>query len=145
MTSHDDQAPLAPHPGPLPKGEGAKTSSLHRFLPRDSALPLLLTQPLEFRNRYRWPLVVLLIGASCDLFTTLWNLREYGPGIELHVPQRMLSEWFGVEIGVPLAKAGQLIFVLLVAAWWRPWCKWVLMLCGSLYLLASVSNYFLLF
>jgi len=106
---------------------------------------LLLTQPLEFRNRYRWPLVVLLIGASCDLFTTLWNLREYGPGIELHVPQRMLSEWFGVEIGVPLAKAGQLIFVLLVAAWWRPWCKWVLMLSGSLYLLASVSNYFLLF
>ncbi len=116
-----------------------------KVLPRNSDLPLLLVHPLSFRTRYRWPLVILLLGASCDYFTTLWNLRTYGPDIELHVPQRMLSQLFGVEIGVPLAKIAQLFFVFLVAAWWRPWCKWILMLCGSLYLLASISNYFLLF
>src|SRR5688572_4554672 len=67
------------------------------YLPRDSALPLLLTRPLEFRNRYRWALVWLLIGASCDLFTTLWNVRQFGPEIEVHIVQRWLSHWFGVE------------------------------------------------
>jgi hypothetical protein len=115
------------------------------LLPRDSELPLLITHPLQFRNRYRWFLLWLLIGASCDLFTTLWNLRTYGPGIEVHVVQRWLSHWFGVDAGVPIAKVIQLVFVLLVAAWWRPWCKWILGICGTLYLLASISNYFLLF
>lgn len=87
----------------------------------------------------------LLIGASCDLFTTLWNLRQYGPAIEVHVVQRWLSHWLGVDAGVPLAKVIQLSFVLLVAAWWRPWCRWIVLTCGTLYFLASISNYFLLF
>jgi hypothetical protein len=33
----------------------------------------------------------------------------------------------------------------LVAAWWRPWCRWILLTCAGLYTLAAVSNYFLLF
>lgn len=93
--------------------------------------------------RYRPHLLILLVGASFDLFTTLWNLRRYGTSIEVHLPQRMLSEWFGVEVGVPLAKAVQLIFVLLVAAWWKPWCRWLLLACGMLYSLAAMTNYFL--
>jgi len=49
----------------------------------------------------------------------------------------------GVEAGVPIAKLLQLGFVLLVAAWWRPWCRWILLACGCLYALAATSNYFL--
>jgi hypothetical protein len=45
---------------------------------------------------------------------------------------------------VPVAKAIQLAFVLLVAAWWRPWCPWLLGACGLLYGAAAVSNHFLL-
>jgi hypothetical protein len=125
--------------------ETAPASPRGRVLPRDTVLPLLLTRPLRFRDRYRWFLLWLLIGASCDLFTTLWNLRTYGPAIEVHIVQRWLSHGLGVDAGVPIAKAIQLMFVLLVAAWWRPWCKWILGICGTLYLLASISNYFLLF
>jgi hypothetical protein len=122
-----------------------KTQRKSPFLPRDTALPLLLNHPLAFRNRYRWALAWLMIGATCDLFTTLWNLREYGSEIEVHIVQRWLSDWLGVDVGVPLAKGIQLVFVLLVAAWWRPWCRWILGVCGTLYLVASISNYFLLF
>ena len=32
-------------------------------------------------------------------------------------------------------------FVILVAAWWRPWCAWILRLCGVLYCLAAASNH----
>lgn len=114
-----------------------------RVIPKDSALPQLFSTPRQFVVEYRAALIVLLIGASLDLFTTLWNLRAYGTQIEVHIPQRMLSEWFGVEIGVPMAKAIQLMFVLLVAAWWKPWCRWILLACGVLYSLAAANNYFL--
>ncbi|HEY1686792.1 MAG TPA: hypothetical protein VGG19_18670 [Tepidisphaeraceae bacterium] len=114
-----------------------------QLLPQNSAYPLLLQNPREFVERYRWPLVILILGASADLFTTLWNLRTYGPGIEVHVVQRWVSQIVGVELGVPLAKFAQVGFVILVAAWWRPWCKWILILAGTLYALAAMSNYFL--
>jgi hypothetical protein len=55
-----------------------------------------------------------------------------------------VSEIVGVTAGVPVAKAVQLAFVLLVAAWWRPWCPWLLGACGLLYGMAAVSNHFLL-
>lgn len=122
--------PSRPLPGPL-----------RALLPRDTSTPLLLTHPRAFAARYRWALVWLVLGASADVFTTLWNLRELGPGVEVHPPQRLLSEWLGVEAGVPLAKAVQLAFVVLVAAWWRPWCRPILLLCGTLYALAAMSNY----
>jgi hypothetical protein len=118
-------------------------SDTKRFLPRDSALPWLAERPRDFIRTFRWPLVVLLLGASADLFTTLWNLRSYGPGIEVHFVQRWISQIVGIELGVPLAKLGQCAFVILVAAWWRPWCKWILLTCGCLYMLAALSNYFL--
>jgi hypothetical protein len=117
----------------------------HPLLPRNSALPLLARQPRQFIAAYRWQLVALVLGAAADVFTTLWNLRTYGPSIEVHPVQRWVSEIIGVEAGVPLAKLGQLAFVILVAAWWRPWCRWILLACAGLYTLAAFSNYFLWF
>jgi len=117
--------------------------SLAGVLPRDSALPMLVFRSREFVRSFRWCLVVLLLGASADVFTTLWNLRAYGPGVEVHLVQRWVSQIVGVEAGVPVAKLIQLGFVVVVAAWWRPWCKWLLIGCGCLYSLAAMSNYFL--
>jgi hypothetical protein len=119
----------------------AASASASRVLPRDSALPMLLRTPRQFVRTYRWPLVVLVLGAGADVFTTLWNLREYGPGVEVHLVQRWVMQLFGTEAGVPLAKVGQLAFVVPVAAWWRPWCRWILLACGLLYALAAASNY----
>lgn len=120
------------------------TKPFARIIPRDSELPLLLRRPAQFVVKYRWTLLVLWAGASADLWTTLRNLEAYGPGIEVHIPQRLLSEWLGVGIGVPLAKLVQLAFVLALAAWWRPWCRWILIVCGVFYAAAAISNQFLL-
>jgi len=113
------------------------------FLPRDSALPLLFRHPQQFKHQFRWSLFALVLASTADLFTTLWNLRAYGPEVETHPAQRLVSQLIGVEAGVPLAKAGQVIFVVLVAAWWRPWCRSILLTCAGLYTFAAVSNYFL--
>ncbi len=121
-----------------------ETISNLAIIPSDSSLPLLIRTPRRFVRTYRIALVVLVLGASADVFTTLWNLRVYGPGVELHPVQRWLSVIVGIELGVPLAKAGQLLFVVVVAAWWRPWCRPLLIACGGLYSLAAISNYFLL-
>lgn len=124
--------------------EPTSTAKSAKLLPADSALPQLFFAPRLFIRTYRWFLVTLILGASADVFTTLWNLRAYGPGVEVHIVQRWVSQVVGVEAGVPLAKLGQLCFVVLVAAWWRPWCRWLLLGCGCLYALAACSNYFLL-
>jgi hypothetical protein len=115
-----------------------------RILPRNTEIPLLVGQPRLFLIRYRWALLVLWSGASADLWTTLVNIEKYGSGIEAHIVQRMMSEMFGVAVGVPLAKLFQSLFVLIVAAWWKPWCRWLLILCGILYGAAAVSNHWLL-
>lgn len=114
------------------------------ILPRNTELPLLLRQPREFVARYRWAMLILWAGTSVDLWTTLVNMERYGAGIEAHVVQRLMSELFGVAVGVPLAKLFQFLFVLVVAAWWKPWCRWILILCGILYGAAGVSNHWLL-
>ncbi len=113
-------------------------------VPHDTNLPLLARQPRAFVARYRVPLSVLLVGAAADLVTTYVNLQRYGPSVEAHPAQRLVSELVGVTLGVPLAKLIQLAFVLFVAAGWRPWCAWVLATCGVLYSLAAVSNHLLL-
>jgi hypothetical protein len=113
-------------------------------IPLKTELPRLLLTPRRFAQAYRIPLLILLIGATADLFTTWHNLRLYGWQIEAHIVQRWFSEILGVEAGVPLAKMGQCMCVVLVAAWWKPWTPWMLTLCGLLYGAAAVSNYFLL-
>jgi hypothetical protein len=116
-----------------------------RFLPEKTDLPFLLCRPASFARRYWAPLLVLTIGATADATTTLVNLHRFGPSVEVHPAQRLVSELVGVTAGVPVAKAIQLVFVLLVAAWWRPWCPWLLAACGLLYGVAALSNHFLLF
>jgi hypothetical protein len=114
------------------------------IIPRDTNLPLLAKEPRVFAWKYRVSLLILLVGATADLITTYVNLKRYGTSVEAHPVQRLVSEIIGVTAGVPLAKLIQLAFVLFVAAWWRPWCAWVLGVCGVLYSLAAVSNHFLL-
>lgn len=113
-------------------------------MPRDSCIPAVLEDPRQFVNECRWSLVALVLGTSADLFTTLWNARLYGAGVETHVVHRLIQQLLGVEAGVPLGKFAQLLCVVLVAAWWRPWRRWILLVCAALYAMAAVSNYFLL-
>jgi hypothetical protein len=91
-----------------------------RILPEKTELPLLLRHPATFARRYWAALLLLAAGATADAVTTLVNLRRFGPSVEVHPVQRLVSEIFGVTAGVPVAKVIQLGFVLLVAAWWRP-------------------------
>lgn len=120
------------------------TSTSTSLLPRRSELPTLAGKPGEFVRRYRWPLVILLVGATADAVTTLINLQRFGLEIEVHLVQRWVSHLVGITAGVPIAKFLQLVFVILVSAWWRPWCAILLTLCGVLYAAAAISNHFLL-
>jgi hypothetical protein len=115
------------------------------IIPQKTELRCLVRNPAGFVCAYWLPLLILTIGATADVITTLVNLRRYGPEVEAHIVQRWISQIFGVEAGVPLAKLAQLAFVLFVAAWWKPWTPWLLSLCGLLYSAAAVSNHYLLF
>jgi len=117
--------------------------ALNSITPKSTDLPLLLQHPRQFAKNYRWPLVFLVLAAALDLFTTLWNIREYGAHIEVHPVQRLVVETIGVEAGVPIAKFIQFCFVVLVASWWRPWCRWILLICATLYLLAAGNNWWM--
>jgi hypothetical protein len=114
------------------------------LLPKHSELPRLARHPGAFLRVYWLPLLILLIGATADVVTTYHNLRLYGPAVEAHIVQRWVSEIVGIRAGVPIAKLIQLAFVIFVAAWWRPWTRWLLILCGLLYTTAAISNHFLL-
>jgi hypothetical protein len=114
------------------------------ILPRQSELPRLVHRPAEFARSYWISLSLLALGTAADLVTTYHNLRLYGPEAEAHPVQRWVSQLIGVSLGVPLAKLIQFAFVLGVATWWKPWTRWLLALCGLLYIAAAVSNYFLL-
>ncbi|HQY87464.1 MAG TPA: hypothetical protein PK402_02320 [Tepidisphaeraceae bacterium] len=112
-------------------------------MPASTELPSLFSETRHFTTRYRWPLVFLVLAAGLDLFTTLWNIRTYGAHIEVHPVQRLVVETIGVEAGVPIAKFVQFCFVVLVASWWRPWCRWIILICAGLYLLAACNNYWM--
>lgn len=116
-----------------------------RIVPRKTNIRLLYRRPGVLLRKYWWPFAVLLAGAVADAWTTYSLVALYGPEVETHVVQRWCSELLGVTAGVPLAKLGQVAFVLLVAAWWRRWTTLILILCGLLYALAACSNYFLWF
>jgi hypothetical protein len=113
-------------------------------IPRNSELTTLLRQPAVFVRRYRIPLIVLLLAACADAVTTMLALKKFGVESEVHLVQRLVIKTAGVTAGVPLAKFIQLCFVVFVAAWWRPWCAWILLGCGALYALAAISNHFVL-
>jgi len=112
------------------------------FIPRHSELPTLRQHPRTFLKRYRYSLALLILGAVLDAITTYQNVRQFGPHVETHPVQRLFFETFGPALGVPLAKLIQFAFVIFVAAWWRPWTRWILFVCGTLYTAAALSNHF---
>ena len=112
------------------------------LIPHHSELPTLGRSPRQFLSRYRYSLVVLVVGAVLDGLTTYANVRQFGPEVETHPVQRLFFDYLGPSIGVPIAKALQFAFVIFVAAWWRPWTRWVLLICGVLYAAAAMSNHF---
>ena len=113
-----------------------------RWIPRHSELRTIGREPSRFLKRYCFSLVVLVAGAVLDALTTYANVKQFGPGVETHPVQRLFFENLGAPIGVPVAKALQLAFVIFVAAWWRPWTRWVLLACGVLYAATAASNHF---
>lgn len=113
-------------------------------LPAKTELRTLASQPATFARRYWVALAILLIGATADAITTYNNTVLFGAGIEVHPVQRWVFSTFGSEFGVPMAKLAQVGFVVLVAAWWTPWCGWIIAGCGLLYSFAAISNHFVL-
>ena len=113
-----------------------------KLIPRKTNLRLLVHHPFVFVKYYRLPLTVLMIGALLDTITTYISVSKYGTECEVHLVQRIVFEIFGLIVGVPLAKILQLLFVIFVASWWRPWCSWIIFVCGLLYTMAAVSNHF---
>lgn len=108
-----------------------------------SNLRILAYKPWLFIRVYRWPLIILLIGALLDTITTMNSMSLYGTDDELHPGIRVMVEQYGITFGMPIGTIVRLGFVLFVAAIWRRWCWWVLTICGILYILAAMSNHFL--
>jgi hypothetical protein len=111
--------------------------------PKNCAIPVLIRNPRHFRNMYRWPLLILLVGAFLDALTTYEFLRTFGPSVEVHPVQRLVFCLLPPLPGILLAKAGQVATTIIVAAWWQPWCKWLMLLTGTLYTVAAASNHFI--
>ncbi|MBI4582249.1 MAG: hypothetical protein HY718_21315, partial [Planctomycetes bacterium] len=87
----------------------------------------------EITDAYRWPLFILLVGAFFDGLTTYQFLQTLGPEVEVHPVQQLLFTWLPPLLGVLLAKTGQVVAAILLAAWWRPWCRWIMLVCGVIY------------
>lgn len=110
-----------------------------------SNLPLLLHRPGLFCRVDRWPLILLLIGTILDAATTYVALRDYGPGAEVHPAVQLLMRILGVSPwSMSAVKVAQSSCALLTASLWRPWCGFLLGLAGVLYILAAISNHFVL-
>jgi len=108
-------------------------------------LRLLVRRPILLVRKYRWPLAVLVVGATLDGITTYINLSRFGLEIEVHPVIRLFWQIFGTSaLAVGLAKVGQAAIAAFVACFWRAWCGWLMLLAGALYTLAAVSNHFLL-
>jgi hypothetical protein len=105
---------------------------------------LLLYRPGAFVQAYRWPLLWLAAGTTLDLLTT-WNLmRQFGHEIETHPAIRIWAGIFGTSLpAIGLAKAAQFGCTVFVASLRRRWCIPLLLLAGTVYLLAAMSNYFM--
>lgn len=103
---------------------------------------LLRRRPLLFARIYRWPLLVLLIGAILDGVTTAVTLSRFGADSEIHPVVCLMAHILGPVTGTVLGKIGQVVFAIFVASLYRPWCRWIMLVCGVLYMLASVVNHF---
>lgn len=113
-----------------------------RAIPPRTDLYVLAREPLVFMARYRWSLLILAVGAFFDALTTYRFLVALGPDGEVHPVQRWFFLYLPPLLAVPVVKTVQVGFVLLLAAWWQPWCRWIMLLCGTLYGLAAISNHY---
>lgn len=113
-----------------------------RVLERKSNLGILLRRPGRFARAYRWPLLILLLGALADAATTHRMLAQWGPQAEVHLVGRLLVEQLGVPVGVWLGKGLQTVVAIFVASVFRWWCGGLMVLAGVLYALAAASNHF---
>ncbi|MDY7010688.1 MAG: hypothetical protein SVV80_08045 [Planctomycetota bacterium] len=103
---------------------------------------MLTRRPRIFVRIYRWELLFLLVGATLDAVTTIVFMRKYGAGAEVHPVICLMAHILGPVAGTVLGKTGQVVFAVFVASLWRRWCRVIMLLCGGLYVLASVSNHF---
>lgn len=105
-------------------------------------LRLLVRRPGVLVRAYRWPLSAALVGTALDTITTMRAMYARGVRVEMHPAMRAIAEEFGVTWGVPLGSAVRLLFVFFVAAFWRRWSGWLLVVVGAGYALAAASNHF---
>lgn len=105
-------------------------------------LHLLLHHPLLFAKAYWWALLILLIGTILDGVTTYPLVEEFGPHAEVHPGGRLVMWLLGAGWGTLVTKFGQVVAAVFVASLWRPWCRWLLALCGVVYAAAAVANHF---
>ncbi len=105
-------------------------------------LRILAYRPILFIRAYRWPLLILLVGALFDTITTMNSMYSHGTKGELHPAIRAIVQQYGVTLGMPIGTIVRLGFVLFIAAIWRRWCSWVIFVCGFLYFLAALSNHY---
>ena len=107
-----------------------------------SNLHLLTSHPGLFVRAYWWALLILIGGAILDAVTTYRNAVWLGVEAEIHPVGRVVMRALGPALGTWVAKLVQTVVVVCVASLWRPWCRWLMVVCGLLYTGAAVSNYF---
>jgi hypothetical protein len=118
-----------------------------RILGRKSNLKLLYRRPGALLARHWCVLLVLVIGASWDAWTTIQFVGRHGPEEEVH-PVAMIFFKLALYVlhspalVVAVGKLVQVVFVILVAAIFRGWTGILMVSCGLLYLLAGFVNHF---
>lgn len=105
------------------------------------SLDLLHRRPGWFARRYWLPILVLLAGALLDVATTIPNVARFGPAVEAHPAYRYAMCALGPVPGTVVGKALQVVFVVLVAAVWKPWCPWIMAMAGLCYSAGALSNH----
>lgn len=112
------------------------------IIPGKCLIGSMIRDPFGFRKEYKWPLFILVLGAFLDGITTYQFLHTIGPDGEVHPVQRLVFTYLPPMPGILFAKSCQVAFAILVAAWWQPWCKWLMITTGGVYMLAAMSNHF---
>ncbi len=79
----------------------------------------LRTGAIGYVQRHRVLLIILLITAAADTWTTIHFMTREGVEQELHPGFRLLCLYLGPYAGAPIAKALQIAAILLVSLYWR--------------------------
>ena len=109
---------------------------------RKTNLRLIVRNPGLFVRAYWLGLAVLTAGAVLDGWTTFRNVAQWGIDTEAHAALWIWLKMFGPH-GIWLSIPARIGFVILVAIVWRPWCQFMMILCGLIYLVGAMGNYWL--